>query len=164
MIRLLILGYGNPLRGDDGFGWHAACRLLDAIADPDVKVMALQQLTPELTEPVSRSERVIFIDAAAEGVPGQIAERDVEPDPESAALTHHSTPGGLLAGARALFGRCPHATLYSVPGEDFAFGEHLSHPVSSALDHVVSRIVSTADLQVRAGAPAPGCRQPQPEW
>ena len=27
MGRVLIIGYGNPLRGDDGFGWHAAERL-----------------------------------------------------------------------------------------------------------------------------------------
>jgi len=27
MPHTLIIGYGNPLRGDDGFGWHAALRL-----------------------------------------------------------------------------------------------------------------------------------------
>lgn len=142
MTRLLIIGYGNPLRGDDAFGWQAATRLLDRIADPEVEVMAVQQLTPELTEPISRAGRVIFIDAAATGDPGVLQERSIVPDPESAHFTHHSTPGALLAGAQSLFGRAPEATLYTVPGEDFSFGEHLTPALQAALDQVVALICS----------------------
>src|SRR5208283_4534442 len=107
MSRVLIIGYGNPLRGDDGFGWRAATRLLGLVADPEVEVMAVQQLTPELMEPISRAGRVVFIDAAAGGEPGVLREREVAADPETQRFTHHSTPGGLLAGAAALFGRAP---------------------------------------------------------
>ena len=140
MPRVLIIGYGNPLRSDDGFGWLAANRLLDLIADPEVEVMAVQQLTPELMEPVSRAGRVVFIDAAAAGEPGVLQERSVAADPETRRFTHHSTPGGLLAGAAALFGRAPQATLYSVPGQDFGFGERLTPPVERALADVVARV------------------------
>jgi hypothetical protein len=45
-----------------------------------------------------------------------------------------------LAGAEALFGRAPDATLYSVAGQDFAFGERLTPAVGKALDEVVARI------------------------
>ena len=138
--RVLIIGYGNPLRGDDGFGWQAATRLLALIADPEVEVLPVQQLTPELMEPVSRAGRVVFIDAAAAGEPGVLQERSVAADPETRRFTHHSTPGGLLAGAAALFGRAPQATLYSVPGQDFGFGERLTPPVERALADVVARV------------------------
>jgi hydrogenase maturation protease len=142
MSRLLIIGYGNPLRGDDGFGWQAATRLLDRIADPEIEVMAVQQLTPELMEPISRAGRVVFIDAAASGEPGILEERSLAADPDfdSHRFTHHSTPGGLLAGAQALFGRAPEAILYSVPGEDFGFGEHLTLAVERAVTEVVARV------------------------
>jgi hydrogenase maturation protease len=140
MSRVLIIGYGNPLRGDDGFGWQAATRLLALIADPEVEVLPVQQLTPELMEPVSRAGRVVFIDAAAAGEPGVLQERSVAADPETRRFTHHSTPGGLLAGAAALFGRAPQATLYSVPGQDFGFGERLTPPVERALADVVARV------------------------
>jgi hydrogenase maturation protease len=140
MSRVLIVGYGNPLRGDDGFGWQAATRLLALIADPEVEVLPVQQLTPELMEPVSRAGRVVFIDAAAAGEPGVLQEREVAADPETWRFTHHSTPGGLLAGAAALFGRAPEATLYSVPGQDFAFGERLTPAVEGALAEVVARV------------------------
>jgi len=33
MPHTLIIGYGNPLRGDDGFGWHAALRLREIVHD-----------------------------------------------------------------------------------------------------------------------------------
>ena len=143
MSRVLIIGYGNPLRGDDGFGWQAAVRLLDLIADPEVEVLAVQQLTPELMEPVSRARRVVFIDAAAAGEPGELRELAVAADPETPRFTHHSTPGGLLAGAAALFGHAPQATLYSVPGQDFGFGERLTPPVERALAEVVARVLAS---------------------
>jgi hydrogenase maturation protease len=144
MPRLLIIGYGNPLRGDDGFGWQAASQLLDRIADPEIEVMALQQLTPELMEPISRAGRAVFIDAAASGEPGVLQERRLAPDSDfdSHDFTHHSTPGGLLAGALSLFGRAPEATLYSVSGEDFGFGERLTPAIEKALAEVVARICS----------------------
>lgn len=146
MSRLLIIGYGNPLRGDDGFGWQAASQLLEKIADPEVEVMAVQQLTPELMEPISRASRVIFIDAAASGEPGVLEERTLAPDTafDSHKFTHHSSPGGLLAGALALFGRAPEATFYSVPGEDFSFGERLTPSVEKALELVVARVCKAA--------------------
>jgi hydrogenase maturation protease len=140
MSRLLIIGYGNPLRGDDGFGWHAASRLLDRISDPEIEVMAVQQLTPELMDPISRAARVIFIDAATEGAPGILLKRSLSAEPTPGGFTHHSTPSGLLSGALTLYGRAPEATLYSVPGEDFAFGEHLTPAVEKALTELVARI------------------------
>lgn len=120
-----IIGYGNPLRGDDAVGFEAAERLGG---------VALHQLTPEWMEPISRAERVIFIDAGAEGVPGAIRERTLEPGPSPAAFTHFATPEALLAGARALYGRCPPATLITITGSDFEIGRPLSPPVRRALE------------------------------
>jgi len=77
MARLLILGYGNPLRGDDGVGWHAVHRLRERSAELDADVMSCHQLTPELAEAVSRAERVIFIDARVGPTPGTVEVSEV---------------------------------------------------------------------------------------
>lgn len=138
MAGLLIIGWGNPLRGDDAFGWLAAERLRERL--PGTEVLPVHQLTPELMEPVGRASRVIFIDASAEGEPGQLACRDVVPSPDAEAFTHHATPAGLLAGALALYGNAPPAVLYSVRAESFEFGERLGAGVARALDEVVERI------------------------
>jgi hydrogenase maturation protease len=72
MARVLIIGFGNPLRGDDGFGWHAAQRLCERLGSPDVQVIACHQLTPELAEDIGAAERVLFIDAARDLPSGEI--------------------------------------------------------------------------------------------
>jgi hydrogenase maturation protease len=123
---VLVIGYGNPLRGDDGFGFRAAERIPGALA--------VHQLTPELMEPISRADRVLFLDAAAEGVPGEVRRRPVHPAPDARSFTHHSTPESLLAGALALYGRAPDAILLTVTGADFSLSETLSPPVQAALD------------------------------
>jgi hydrogenase maturation protease len=136
--RILIIGYGNPLRGDDGFGFLAAERLRETIDDPDIEILALHQLTPELMEPVSRAGRVIFIDAAAEGEPGKLVIKPVAAGPgAAAAFTHFADPGALLAGAGRLYGNVPPGTMVTVPGLDFELGSPLSEPVRAALEFLV---------------------------
>ena len=74
---VLIVGYGNPLRSDDGIGWHAA-RLL--ATDPRLdgaRVLARHQLAPELAADVSRASLVVLVDAAAKGDPGSVAVRRI---------------------------------------------------------------------------------------
>src|SRR5919198_4121190 len=75
--RVLVVGYGSSLRGDDGLGWHAAALLA---ADPRLagaEVLARHQLTPELAEDVSRAALVVLVDARADGggAPGEVAVR-----------------------------------------------------------------------------------------
>ena len=136
-MSVLILCYGNPLRGDDGVGWHAAEGLRAVIRDPHVEILALHQLTPELMEAISHADRVIFIDACVGPVPGEIQERQVEPQAGGAAFTHHITPAALMAGAMGLYGRAPQATLITVTGSDFSLSDKLSPVVSSAVDAMV---------------------------
>ena len=126
----LVIGYGNPLRGDDGFGYRAAERIRGA--------MAVHQLTPELMEPIARADRVLFLDATAEGVPGEMRRRRVEPAASGQAFTHHITPEALLAGARTLYGRAPEATIITVCGADFSLSETLSPVVQAALEGIVA--------------------------
>jgi hydrogenase maturation protease len=131
-VSLLVIGYGNPLRGDDGFGPRAAARIPGAIA--------VHQLTPELMDPIARAERVLFLDAAAEGVPGEIRRRAVLPAPAEAGFTHHATPEALLAGALLLYGRAPEAEILTVSGADFSLSETLSPAVAAALEKVVEEL------------------------
>ena len=139
--RTLIIGYGNPLRSDDGFGWHASRLLAQALAGQGIGVITCHQLTPELAEALSHCRRAVFIDAAAEGKPGEIHRRAVRVQaPTSSAFTHSCTPSGLLASAKQLFGHCPQAVVITVPPQSFAFGESLSPMVSAALPDAVKQV------------------------
>ena len=157
MPHTLILGYGNTLRGDDGAGYIAAERLQAAIRDPGIEVLALHQLTPELALNLSKAGEAIFIDASATGRPGRYMRVPLHPAPACAQFTHHATPEALLANARSLYGECPHATLYLVPGLEFEAPDTLSKPVQLAVDQLVSHLLEKvgrgSGLPRAAGAP-----------
>jgi len=144
MPRCLIIGYGNPLRGDDRLGWRVnelLAELPEIARNPSVELITCHQLTPELADPISQAELVIFIDAASEGAPGTVksellAAGKAQPD----ALGHHFTPGRTLAYARAIFGGNPRAVVVSVAAASFELGERLSPEVEQALPEVVARV------------------------
>ncbi len=148
MQRVLIIAYGNPLRGDDGFGPALARRLQDERQDhAAVEIIAAHQLAPEMAEPASRAARVLFIDAAVGGAPGALAWQKIEPTadaltpPTSARFTHQLAPQTLLAYAQSLYGARPtEAFLLTVSGENFGYGETLSEPVAAALERALARV------------------------
>jgi hydrogenase maturation protease len=148
MGKVLIIGYGNPLRSDDGFGWHASLMIAQELAGHNAKVITCHQLTPELAEPLSQSSHAIFIDADAEGEPGEIHWREVQPQaPSPSALTHTCSPAGLLSSAARLYGRCPHAIAVTVSAQSFEFGDSLTPVVSAALPKVVKQVLQFAYAQ-----------------
>lgn len=152
MPRVLIVGFGNPLRSDDGLGWHAAQELSQAVSAPEVKVIRAHQLTPELAEEASRVELVLFIDAQDGGPPGEIGCEAIhldEPPSQPSMHSHDIRPGTILQLARELYGFSPRAYLLTVAGERFEDGDSLSNPVRSALPKLIAqvkRLISTGLL------------------
>ena len=144
MARVLVVGYGNPMRSDDGVGWRVALELLRTNSSPHVEILACHQLTPELVEPVSLAETVLFIDCARSGDAGAVRCEPVQPQPSAASFTHDLTPSALLALGSELYGACPKAFLLSIPGENYEPGESLSDAVRSqipALEVMARRII-----------------------
>lgn len=137
MTRVLVIGYGNPLRGDDGLGWKITSGLATTIQDETIKVLAMNQLTPELSELISEVEFVVFIDATHVGRPGSWKCETIEPK-ESSPQTfgHHLTPASLLDFAQAIFKASPPAVLVSVAGSCFDCGQELTPSVTAALPAV----------------------------
>jgi hydrogenase maturation protease len=141
MSKTLIIGYGNPLRSDDGFGWQAGRVLARELAGQETEVITCHQLTPELAEPLSLSRCAVFIDADTEGEPGEIHRCDVHPKASaSSAFTHSCSPSGLLASAQVLYGSCPTAILITVTAQSFEFGDSLSPLVFAALPKVAEQV------------------------
>ncbi|MBW4439077.1 MAG: hydrogenase maturation protease [Pleurocapsa minor GSE-CHR-MK-17-07R] len=152
---ILVIGYGNPLCGDDGIGTYAVERLDDDETLSHVDCLVVRQLTPELAETISRVHVVIFVDAAYGETPGQIACRelmpaDEQPEAGPGAFTHHVNPTALLESALFLYGQRPTAFLYTVTGENFALGDAFSPAVEAAipslLEHLKARISQCMNL------------------
>jgi hydrogenase maturation protease len=143
MPGTLLIGYGNPLRGDDGLGWQVADQVARD-ADKSIKVVATHQLTPELAEPISAVDLVIFVDASSEGQPGSWRCEPITEDPVGTQpFTHYFTPVSLLGYANAIFNAKPAAWLISVAAGSFDCGEVLTPRVAALLPEIVRCIFTT---------------------
>jgi hydrogenase maturation protease len=121
---VLVIGYGNELRRDDGVG-PCVARAAAAWNLPGLRALSVHQLTPELAEELAVMDRVIFIDAAAEGHGPEV--RTLVPAAAgAAALGHAVDPRRLLGLTAALHGRAPMAWLITAPAADLGHGEGLS--------------------------------------
>ncbi len=144
MPRILIVGYGNPLRCDDGIGWHAAEELSRRFSSEDAEVVTCHQLTPELADKASRAEMAFFIDAARDGVAGELTCDAVVPEASSFSFTHELSPAAVLDLARELYGTCPQAFVVSLCGECFDHGEKLSATAADNLPRLVELVLEAA--------------------
>jgi hydrogenase maturation protease len=120
---VLVIGYGNPLRGDDGIGPVVAGEV-GRLNLPGVRVLAVHQLAPELAADLADSRLAVFVDAATGGEP--VAAVRLEANAAAGVMTHTADPRGLLALARTVYGRSPEAWLVTAAGADFAFRDGLS--------------------------------------
>ncbi len=140
MTGTLIIGYGNLLRSDDAVGCHAAHELEQHYRDdPEVEVIATQQLTPEMAEDVSRCGFVLFLDASSAEQPGAIRQNRVLPGNAPGGFTHQLTPSSLLSAAQQLYGDAPEAICITLEGWSFEVGNRLSDGAQLRFPELVSQ-------------------------
>jgi len=138
-MKILVIGYGNQSRRDDGAGWLVVERLA-ALGLPDVELQVAHQLEMDLAETISRFGVVIFVDAAVTDSPHAVTRTLVHRNPEFRAVSHHMTPADVLALCRALYRKEPQVMLFSIRGHDFEFGMTVSPAVEDAANAVVKEI------------------------
>jgi len=153
---ILLIGFGNPFRRDDGAGPALALKIASMGVRSEVRVLTPQQLTPELAEELAAPDvsAVLFIDAsvagaAAAGAPAPDscpALSVVESNPGNSCLGHHFSPSTLLAYSRSLYGASPPAWLLSVPGHDFGYGEGFSDETDRLLPAALGKAVELLRL------------------
>jgi hydrogenase maturation protease len=144
---VLIIGYGNTLRGDDGVGQHIVRRLEVKNYRETVDIMTVHQLTPELVEPISKAEVVIFVDATEEGDPGDFRCVRVVPEITEGAFTHNVSPASLLTAAFDLYGVRPQGILVTITGVKFDYGEEMSPQVEAVIPEVMAKITQLVHVE-----------------
>jgi hydrogenase maturation protease len=135
----LVLAIGNPSRGDDAFGPVLAERLQSwlsaqhqAIQD-QIDLIVEQQLVVEHVLDLQGRQRVLFIDAAAQGAPGA-ALQTITAQAQPSVQSHTCTPAQLLALYQTLLSQAPpDAQLLTITGHNFELDAPLSDTVQSAL-------------------------------
>ncbi len=142
MARVMIIGFGSTIRGDDAFGYLAAEQLIDTIDENKATILARPLLTPDLAEDLNNVELAVFIDISEEGPIGELVMREIEPDQNSTiSMVHFLSPQALLYWTQHLYSSAPRAIMFTIRGEDFDFKENTLTPaVGKALDDVVERV------------------------
>ena len=124
LAPLLVIGYGNTLRSDDGVGPRVA-EAVEVLELAHVRTLECGLLTPELADPISRAGTVIFVDAALDA-PREVTWRSLIPSESSQIMTHAADPRTLLALARDVFGHVPDAWWLTIPVLNLGIGDALS--------------------------------------
>jgi hydrogenase maturation protease len=151
MTARLMIGYGNPLRQDDGLGWRIAVAM-EGLGLPGLQVVATPQLTLELAAPIAMAEAVVFVDAvygesAANTLPPAIEPLCLQcqaPDPAQQTWSHQLTPQALLSLAGQLYGHQPHALQLLVPALWDGHGEGFSPAAAAAMPTAIALLVGWA--------------------
>lgn len=149
--RILMVGVGNVLRGDDGFGVEVAWRLARQPLPPGVKVMETgiggMSIVQELMQGY---DAVLIIDAHQRGdEPGSLrllepvlpdlSTLDVHALRDYFADTHCATPLRALAFAQRIGRLPPHVRVIGCEPERFeAMAMGLSAPVAAAVEPAVA--------------------------
>lgn len=153
----LIIGCGNPSRGDDAMG-PIALAAIECLAARhaewgEIEIVTDFQLQIEFVADLADRQRIVFIDAAASGAePFSFCALDAQQD---ASFTSHAlSPASLLSVFRNYHGTdAPPSFLLGIRGYDFGLGDPLSVRAQCNLDAAVAML----EHWLTAGHAAPVC-------
>ncbi|HEY9077316.1 MAG TPA: hypothetical protein VIO61_12350 [Anaerolineaceae bacterium] len=154
MDKVLIYGYGNPDRQDDGVAWYILSELAVRLgrepfslnsdpfsfAEQSPHLGVALQLTPEISELLADYDRVCFVDAHTGAVPDDLSIRSIRPEFQTSPFTHHLTPEACLHLTQAITTHTPQAILVSVRGYEFGFDTSLSQATRMLANRAVEFI------------------------
>ena len=136
-MSILVIGFGNLAREDDGIGPLIAERIEDRGFE-GVTVDADYQLTVEYAKDVADHDVVVFVDASVDGLEPFSFER-VKPERQVSFSSHSVSPEGVMGLAEELFAARPHAYMLGVRGYSFEmFTERLTAKAAENVEEAVA--------------------------
>ncbi len=139
MTRVLVLGYGNPGRQDDGLG-PAVVAGIEKLGWNDLTAFDNYQLNIEDAIDVAAHDVVWFVDATKVGS-APYTVREVVPSHSIAFTSHIVRPESILAIAHQCYGGAPVAFMLAIRGYAFEFVEELTPRAIGNLDAALAMLV-----------------------
>ncbi len=151
----IVIGIGNPDRGDDAAG-RAVARLLRGTLPEDIDLVEHDGETAGLLARLDGRAAAFLVDACVSGSPaGTVRRYDLAATLLPRAAFGVSSHGMGLAEAvelaRTLGQLPPSCIVYAIEGETFALGAPLSPPVATAVADVAARLRVELAAQFAAG-------------
>ena len=140
-MRPLLIGIGNPDRGDDALGIELVSRL-EQRGEARCDLLCAAQLEPELVLDMHGRALALIVDASHVAPPPCRLGR-ISPRTATGVFTHSLGAGALLGLYRQQFGDGPACFLLEVRGEDFTLGSPLS---AAATEHLQRALLLVDEL------------------
>lgn len=134
-LKILIIGYGNPGRQDDGLGvllvdelhkWANEAQLDCIYTDSNY------QLNLEDAATISDFQLVVFADASKEDI-AHYAFVELEPSPHADFIMHAVSPSFILHICEQIFHRRPEVFLLHIKGYEWEF---MARPTDKAISNL----------------------------
>ncbi|MEY4685035.1 MAG: hypothetical protein RLZ25_1494 [Pseudomonadota bacterium] len=145
--KVLILGYGNPSRGDDALGPELIAQLeslmreMSLFSDLELTLLTDFQLQVEHALDLQQQDLVLLVDAHI-NVPPPFLFARVSADAVPSFSTHSVSPGTLLKVAEDLHGTVPPTYLIGIRGYQYELGESLSTKAQEHLAQALAWILA----------------------
>ena len=130
--KILLIGYGNPAREDDGIG-PAVAEEIEKLGIDGITIDADYQLTVESSAAVAENDIVIFVDASVD-CEEPFAFSRVYPKRQDSFSSHSTTPEAVLGYAEELFGSICRAYILGIRG--YSFSMYVEKMTPKAMDNM----------------------------
>lgn len=151
MADIVIVGIGNPYRGDDAAGWMVVDRLKESVGSA-IKLVKQRGDIAELIDIFAHHKSVYVVDACRSSKPVGTWERiDVHKQPIMEEHPQTSTHGFSVSQAISLaknLDQLPNKLiLYAINGDHYSISEALSPSVARSVEKVIEAILNEEDIQ-----------------
>ena len=148
--RLLVLGVGNEIMGDDAVGLKVVRELKKKRLPEYVEVVEGGTLSFQLLNFLDRYDKIIIVDAIySGGEPGDVKKlrfSELAQKIESSAVTSHDFDFFRVLKILGMIEKVPEAIVVGVEVERISFGERLSEKVEKGVLKAVEKIIREIEL------------------
>ncbi len=140
--KILIYGYGNPGRQDDGLGNAFVEKFEEWVNQEGLKGFEFDsnyQLNIEDADAIAEKDLVIFADASVEEIEDFIL-TPVDASSDVSFTTHAASPGYIVKLCGDLFNKFPATYLLHIKGYEWAFKEGLTEKSQRNLEKALQNI------------------------
>jgi len=152
--HMLIIGYGNPDRGDDGAALHVVNRLRMRLGQPPLTeddggledlgrdtAVFVPQLVPELAVDAAAYESIVMVDAHVTEELRPVVYLRLQPEYQPPTLSHQISPAMFVWLVQAAHGRNRAAFLVSLRGHCFEPQRGLSPATAALVDPAAEKVM-----------------------
>ena len=139
-MKILLYGYGNPGRQDDGLGNVFIDQMEEWVNKQGLKGFDFDsnyQLNIEDALEISDYELVIFVDASVEDIADFFVSK-VNSNTKVTFTTHAASPGYVVDLCKKMYNKAPVTLLLHIKGYEWEFKEGLTEKAKQNLEKAIS--------------------------